>query len=177
MVYWRHLSAMSIVLVLFFLSLAFANWTMFQTILGLSMFSLFLALTLWEIRLNSKQVKRPRLQVILTYICIYVSLFLFNMSVHQTSLSTFGQTNVIQFWNEHDTIVHLEGKTYHLIWSKSTFPRTVYFYNLYGRKGLFFQRLNDEVIYYSPSISRGVDRGAVGTFLRGIKGEKDQIGD
>lgn len=113
MVYWRHLYAMSIVLVLFFLSLAFANWTMFQTILGLSMFSLFLALTLWEIRLNSKQVKRPRLQVILTYICIYVSLFLFNMSVHQTSLSTFGQTNVIQFWNEHDTIVHLEGKTYH----------------------------------------------------------------
>ena len=166
MVYWRHLYAMSIVLVLFFLSLAFANWTMFQTILGLSMFSLFLALTLWEIRLNSKQVKRPRLQVILTYICIYVSLFLFNMSVHQTSLSTFGQTNV-----------HLEGKTYHLIWSKSTFPRTVYFYNLYGRKGLFFQRLNDEVIYYSPSISRGVDRGAVGTFLRGIKGEKDQIDD
>ena len=56
MVYWRHLYAMSIVLVLFFLSLAFANWTMFQTILGLSMFSLFLALTLWEIRLNCPAV-------------------------------------------------------------------------------------------------------------------------
>lgn len=69
-----------------------------QTPLGLSTLVLFLTLFIQEIRINNKQIRRSQRKVYLSYVIIFFSLFLFNASVHQTRLSTFGQSDIVQFW-------------------------------------------------------------------------------
>ena len=142
-----------------------------QTPLGLSTLVLFLTLFIQEIRINNKQIRRSQRKVYLSYVIIFFSLFLFNASVHQTRLSTFGQSDIVQFLGEHEAGIHMNGKGYHLIWTKRSFLSTVYFYNLYERRVLFFYRVNSKVIYYTIHPSREVDHGAVKTFLYYTKKE------
>lgn len=165
MTYCKHLNAIVGVVILFLLSILFASRTMLQTLLGATTLILFLTLLMREIWINNKQLKRTHRRICLSYGVIFFSLLLFNASVHQTFFSTFGQTDIDQFWGEHESTLHMNGKTYSLIWTTRSFLSTVYFYNLYERRGLFFCRVNAKVISYKTNQRQQTDRGAVKTFL------------
>ncbi|ARY92830.1 MULTISPECIES: hypothetical protein [Lacticaseibacillus] len=170
--YWKYLNAIAVLVVCFLISLVFASHTMIQTLLGVGSLSLFLFFLIREIYINGKQIKRTRLQVYLSYVLMVSGLFLFNASVHQTFISTFGQSDINQFWGEHEAAIRMNGKAYQLIWTKRSFLSTTYFYNLYERRGLFFYRVNSKVISYVVHPSRQADYGAVQTFLHHNKKQR-----
>ncbi|EPC60826.1 hypothetical protein Lpp14_10270 [Lacticaseibacillus paracasei subsp. paracasei Lpp14] len=98
--------------VLFLISLVFASHTMIQTLLGVGSLAWFLLFLIREIYMNSKQTKRTKFQVRLSHVLIIFGLLLFNASVHQTFISTFGQSDIDQFWGEHEAAIHMNGKAY-----------------------------------------------------------------
>ncbi|RND50062.1 hypothetical protein FAM18110_00582 [Lacticaseibacillus paracasei] len=167
--YWKYLHTIVVLAVLFLISLVFASHTMIQTLLGVGSLAWFLLFLIREIYMNSKQTKRTKFQVRLSHVLIIFGLLLFNASVHQTFISTFGQSDIDQFWGEHEAAIHMNGKAYHLIWTKRSFLSTTYFYNLYERRGLFFHLVNSKVISYATHSSSQADYGAVKTFLHYTK--------
>lgn len=163
--YWKYLNTIVVLIVFFLISLVFASHTMIQTLLGVGSLAWFLFFLIREIYLNNRRTQRTRFQVRLSHGLIVLGLLLFNTSVHQTVISTFGQTDMIQFWGEHEAAIHMNGRAYHLIWTKRSFHSTTYFYNLYERRGLFFYRVNSEVISWTINPPEQRDYGAVRTFL------------
>ena len=119
--YWKYLNTIVVLIVFFLISLVFASHTMIQTLLGVGSLAWFLFFLIREIYMNNRRTQRTRFQVRLSHGLIFLGLLLFNTSVHQTVISTFGQTDMIQFWGEHEAAIHMNGRAYHLIWTKRSF--------------------------------------------------------
>ncbi|KRM33035.1 hypothetical protein FC83_GL003109 [Agrilactobacillus composti DSM 18527 = JCM 14202] len=160
---------------LFIILLLTANWVILQTFPAFLMIVCSLAMAVVMAYLDGHAEQYHHWLIKTARIALFLSLLGVMSFVHETSLSTGGESHTIVMFPSNATRINIKGQPYVVTSTNNTlgFTRT-YFFNLYKRLGPFYVRINPRS-YIVTAVNVGPDEDATWVFKNIVLKDRTEL--